>query len=357
MTDQKPWGLPPDQVPPKQPGVGVWGWVRRHKIWSAVIAWLAIGLIASPFIGGDPSTDRAATDPSSGEAPIPVVTTAAPTSAPVTPTSAPSKLPASDPAPGTALALLDTLPVKGRAPKTGYSRDQYGQAWADTNRNGCDTRNDILRRDLRDLTVRPGTNGCVILSGTLNDPYTATVIQFVRGGASEVDIDHVVALSDSWQTGAQPWPARKRLAFANDPLNLLAVDASANRQKGDSNAASWLPSNKSYRCAYVARQVAVKAKYQLWVVAPEKAAIQGVLAGCPSMAPPSPGSAPTIAPISPGTTTPRTTAPEPPSSGGNDPDYGTCAEAKRNGKGPYYRGRDPEYDYYTDRDGDGVVCE
>ena len=42
-------------------------------------------------------------------------------------------------------------------------------------------------------------------SGELNDPYTAARITFQRGGANEVDIDHVVALSDAWQKGAQQW--------------------------------------------------------------------------------------------------------------------------------------------------------
>ncbi|HEY3003500.1 MAG TPA: HNH endonuclease family protein, partial [Kribbellaceae bacterium] len=155
------------------------------------------------------------------------------------------------PGPGSVLALLETLPVKGRAPRTGYSREAFGQAWADTDRNGCDTRNDILRRDLPGAVIKPGTNGCVVLSGKLADPYTAQIIMFVRGGDSQVDIDHVVSLSDAWQTGAFAWPSRKRLAFANDPLNLLAVDAAANRQKGDSNAASWLPPSKASRCAYI----------------------------------------------------------------------------------------------------------
>jgi len=131
----------------------------------------------------------------------------------------------------------------------------------------------------------------------------------VRGGASEVDIDHVVALGDSWQTGAAAWPIRKRLALANDPLNLLAIDASANRQKGDANAASWLPPNKAYRCAYVARQVAVKARYQLWVIPAERDAMRRVLSTCPTLVAPK-GTAPTIAPIAP-PPPPVTSSPKP----------------------------------------------
>jgi len=194
---------------------------------------------------------------------------------------------------GTALAAVATLTVKGRAPKTGYSRDQFGQAWYDTDHNGCDTRNDILRRD---LTSRQLQNACKVLAGTLApDPYTGTTIRFIYGGVSEVDIDHVVALSDAWQKGAASWSAGKRLALANDPLNLLAVDASANRSKGDGDAATWLPGNKAFRCTYVARQVAVKRKYGVWVTAAERDAMTRVLTVCPSMPLPGPGSASTVA--------------------------------------------------------------
>jgi len=128
-----------------------------------------------------------------------------------------------------------------------------------------------------------GTRDCVVLTGTLADPYTATKISFVRGQdtSNAVQIDHVVALSDAWQKGAQKLDADTRRAFANDPLNLLAVDGPANQAKGDGDAATWLPSNKSYRCQYVARQVAVKAKYSLWVTQAEHDAIARVLKSCP----------------------------------------------------------------------------
>jgi len=184
---------------------------------------------------------------------------------------------------GTALAALDTLEVKGRAPRTGYSRDEFGPRWADTDRNGCDTRNDILRRDLDDVELRPGTRDCVVLSGTLAEPYSGEPVQFLRGQgtSSLVQIDHVVALSDAWQKGAQQWTPERRLAFANDPLNLLAVDGTLNQRKGDGDAATWLPPNKGFRCEYVARQVAVKAKYGAWVTVAERDAVAGVLKDCP----------------------------------------------------------------------------
>ena len=186
--------------------------------------------------------------------------------------------------PGLASAVLETLPVKGRAPKTGYTRDQFGQAWADVDGNGCDTRNDILKRDLTSIIYKPGTRNCVVASGTLIDRYSGETINFIRGQVTsmEVQIDHVVALSNAWQTGAFKLSADQRRALANDPLNLFAVQGRLNSQKGDGDAATWLPPLKSFRCIYVAQQIAVKAKYSLWVVRPEKAAMSAILAKCPS---------------------------------------------------------------------------
>jgi hypothetical protein len=180
-----------------------------------------------------------------------------------------------------ALATLETLPVKGRAPKTGYSRDAFGKPWTDDvtvpgGHNGCDTRDDILRRDLTDPTP---SRGCMVLSGTLHDPYTDTTIAFQRGIPS-VQIDHVVALEDAWQTGAQQLDLQTRQNFANDPRNLQATDGPTNQAKGDRDAATWLPDNKAYRCMYVARQVDVKAIYGLWVTQAEHDEIAKLLHGC-----------------------------------------------------------------------------
>ena len=181
---------------------------------------------------------------------------------------------------GTTLSLLETLTVKGKAPKTGYSRSAFSH-WRDPDRNGCDARNDILKRDLINVVFKEDTGECKVVSGLLNDPYSGLAIEFTLG-KSDVDIDHVVALSHAWQVGAFQWSDAKRLEFANDPLNLLAVSARLNRQKGDGDAATWLPPAKSYRCAYVSRQVVVKVKYGLWITAAEKSAIQRVLASCPN---------------------------------------------------------------------------
>ncbi len=174
---------------------------------------------------------------------------------------------------------LAALPTKGRAPKTGYKRSQFGDGWAKA--GGCDTRNVILRRDLTNAVL--GDDNCKVQAGALSDPYTGQRIAFKRGANSSgaVQIDHVVALSNAWQTGAQQLSSEQRISLANDPLELLAVDGPANQQKGDGDAATWLPSNKPFRCQYIARQIAVKKKYLLWVTPPERTAMERILASCP----------------------------------------------------------------------------
>lgn len=185
-----------------------------------------------------------------------------------------------------AKSVLNTLQVKGRAPKTGYDREKFSDGWGDI--GSCDLRNYILKRDLTNETFRSGYT-CSVATGTLKDPYTGVTINFVRGVAtsSKVQIDHVVAVSDAWQKGAQKLTAARRYAFYNDPLNLLAVDGPTNSRKGDSDAASWLPPRKAYRCAYVARQIAVKKKYSLWVTSAEKTQMLSVLSACPTQRVPS----------------------------------------------------------------------
>lgn len=189
-------------------------------------------------------------------------------------------------APG-ASAALDELPVKGRAPSTGYERGQFGEAWYDADGNGCDTRNDVLQRDLVSPVLRD--DGCTVQSGVLRDPYTGKSISFRRGRAtsSKVQIDHVVSLSNAWQTGAQKLDPTTRLRFANDPLNLLAVDGATNQAKGPADAATWLPPRKAYRCGFVARQIAVKTRYGLWVTRAERDAMRRVLSRCPAQPLPS----------------------------------------------------------------------
>lgn len=170
-----------------------------------------------------------------------------------------------------------------------YQRDQYGQRWADEDGNGCDTRNDILARDLQNVKTKSG--GCVVLSGSFTEPYTGDFITFRRGEktSAAVQIDHVVALSNAWKTGAQSWDRRRRQRFANDPLNLLAVDGPSNKAKGDADAAYWLPANRGFHCQYVALQVAIKQKWKLWVTPEEKKTMAQVASVCPQQSLPTGG--------------------------------------------------------------------
>lgn len=180
-----------------------------------------------------------------------------------------------------AAATLETLDVKGRAPKTGYDRTgQFGAAWIDVDRNGCDTRNDMLQRDFTAFTLE---GNCKVITGTLDDWYTGDRVDFVRGEQTSqaVQIDHVVALSDAWQKGAQQLSQKEREHLANEPLNLLAVDGPTNSAKGDGDAATWLPPERGFRCEYVARQISVKAAYDLWVTPAEHDAMRDVLEACP----------------------------------------------------------------------------
>ena len=251
-----------------------------------------------------------------------------------------------------ALRILNTLPVKGRAPKTGYSRAQFGDAWSDIDHNGCDTRNDILNRDLT-AKQHKNSRGCVVISGILNDPYTGKIINFMRGKdtSEQVQIDHVVALSDAWQSGAQEISAQERLQLANDPENLLAVDGPANQQKSDSDAATWLPANASFRCSYVARQIRVKAKYHLWVKPAEKEAMINVLTPCAGAA-----EAPAPKPV-PDTPAPVVPADAPPAQNPAPPlTFQTCDDARAAGYHNMHRGA-PGYSEHLDRDGDGIACE
>ena len=286
-----------------------------------------------------------------------------------------------------AVDLLATLSIKGRAPKTGYDRAQFGQAWLDVDRNGCDTRNDILRRDLTGITY---TNSvpCKVQTGTLADPYTGKTISFVRGSGTStaVQIDHVVALSDAWQKGAQQLTTEQRTAFANDPLNLQATDGPTNQQKGDGDAATWLPPNKPFRCEYVARQISVKATYGLWVTQAEHDAMARILGDCsgqlaptsqqspapaPAVAEPAPAAAapapaavapapapvaPAPAPVVPAAPAPAAPAPAPAAPAPAAVYYANCTAARAAGAAPLYAGQ-AGYRSALDRDSDGIACE
>jgi hypothetical protein len=267
----------------------------------------------------------------------------------------------------TALAVLATIPVKGKAAKTGYERTgMFGSAWIDVDRNGCDTRNDILARDLSPIT-KSGT--CRVMSGFLVSPYTATSIAFVRGQDTSafVQIDDLVALSNAWQTGAQQLTQAQRVSLANDPINLLAVDGRSNAQKCDGDTATWLPSNKAIRCSYVARQVSVKATYGLWVTQAEHDAMTRVLGSCTGELALTSSFTPAPAPVvvAPPAPAPVVVAPEPepapaappaPAPAPVDVYYENCDAVRAAGAAPIYAGS-PGFQPKFDRDKDGVGCD
>ena len=181
-----------------------------------------------------------------------------------------------------ATAALEKLEIKGRAPKTGYARTEFYNNWP--NIDGCSLRQRIIKRDFGDTAKTSTTDTCTIISGEYNEPYTGQHVVFTEKSqiSKQVQIDHIVALSDAWQKGAQYFDKDTRYQIATDPLNLIAADANANQTKSDGDAATWLPSNKAFRCQYVARQVSVKYKYHLWLTQAEHDAIAGVLAQCPN---------------------------------------------------------------------------
>ncbi|MEE4025039.1 DUF1524 domain-containing protein [Gordonia sp. PKS22-38] len=346
------------------------------KIGGGVVAAIAVLAIIGNLLPEEEDTSTPVAAQSSTTT-APTTTTTSTTSAAPTSTVA-AVVPLTSDDANAAIAKLDTLAVKGRAPKTGYDRDQFGQAWSDDvtvagGHNGCDTRNDLLQT-MDAVVIKPGTQNCVVLSGTLNDPYTGRSIPFTRGEttSTEVQVDHVVALSDAWQKGAQQLSADERRNLANDPRNLQPTDGPTNSQKGAGDAATWLPPNKSYRCTYVSRQIDVKAAYELWVTAAEKSAMQRVLSSCGATVPVTEETNEAVetepyvdeqtrraipAAPEPEPTTPAYVPPPPPAPAQDATGpYENCTAARDAGAAPVYAGQ-PGYGSHLDSDGDGVGCE
>jgi len=343
---------------------------------------LVIGLLSA--CGGEPATPPVAAPTASSTPSSSATTTPTPSLSPTpTPTRTPSPTPTPSPTTATASPTPSPIPSKTPTPtpelsspagealaaltvsKAGsgedYDRDTQFGDWADPDNNGCDARNDILARD---LTNPVSSDGCTITSGTLSDPYTGTTINFERGPAtsSDVQIDHVVALGNAWITGADRLTQDKRVALANDPLNLLAVDGPTNGSKSAQDASEWLPPNTSFRCEYVALQIAVKTRYDLFVTAPEKQAMTEVLAGCPDQELPEAGPIPQLPATTPEPPAPEPVEPQPPAPAepalpGGDVYYENCAAARAAGAAPIYIGQ-PGYRAGLDRGGEeGVACE
>jgi len=252
---------------------------RRRRLIAAVLAVLIVAAVAGLLFW----QRRSASEQASGSSPT--WRAGEPTSSGAVPTSGAPAPAASDARFDIARQQLNALQVRGWDRTSDFKRFQFGPAWSDDvnvefGHNGCNTRDDILRRDLENPVVRPFT--CFAHSGTLIDPYTGTTIEFVRGPdtSKDIEIDHVVSLADAWYKGARAWDPQRRLDFANDPRNLLAVSPKANFDKAFRDAASWLPPNEAFRCDFVARQVEVKTAYALWLSAKEKRAMTDVLSRC-----------------------------------------------------------------------------
>jgi hypothetical protein len=241
--------------------------------------------------------------------------------------------------------LVNKLPVKSER-NAGYERDLFNH-WIDANGNSCDTRDEVLLR--QDKSSRPRCNAS---RGRWFSAYDGLVLT----SSSDLDVDHFVPLAEAWGSGASRWKAKTRTQYANDlyGYSLIAVSAASNRSKSDQDPSEWLPSRKSFRCEYVARWVAVKYRWRLSVDRREAQALRRSISGCRA-------SALAVSKIKRA----KVSTKKPGSSGGGsggsggklDPRFSTCTAAKAAGYGPYYRGRDPEYKWYRDGDGDGVVCE
>ncbi|MGQ1839880.1 GmrSD restriction endonuclease domain-containing protein [Kocuria turfanensis] len=298
------------------------------------------GTVSTVPASASPTASTPASTSTSPAAPPPLGTVTR-----VGPAPAETPVPAAVPLAGARLDL-ERLPVAAAGTMSDYDREALFGGWIDADGDCEDTRNEVLARDLTDIT---SAEGCTVATGTLSDPYTGSTIAFVRGAATsgDVQVDHVVSLGNAWITGARRLTQTERVALANDPLNLLAVDGPANGSKSDLDASGWLPPNKAFACGMVATQIAVKARYGLWVTAPEKQAMTEVLADCPAQRLPGgtpfgdiTGDAP-AAPMSSSAPSPTPEVPVP-----TDVHYQDCAAAREAGYGDA-----------MDRDADGVACE
>lgn len=346
---------------------------NRRTLASALA--LAAALSLSACTG---STAPTATDSPSTQSSSSATTTAPQAKAPETATQA-SAAPVTKDEPGTALVALSKLQIIDEH-LPNYDRDKF-KHWTDLDKNGCDARQDTLGRFM-------SVTGCPVQSGTMEDPYTGEITEFINDGkGGGVDIDHVVSLSNAWKTGMGDDKVSddQREQFANDPLNLVPTEQKLNTFKGDKDASKWLPSygrshsswgHQEADCLFVARQVAVKQKYNLSVTTAEHDVISEVLTStCPGQLLPT---EPAMSVEVPSVKTPevkkapKKSASKPvpskapakstpvkskPAASSTDPDMGSCKKAKAEGYGPYVEGVDEEYSFYRDADGDGTVCE
>ncbi|GAA3207832.1 HNH endonuclease family protein [Microbacterium terregens] len=269
-------------------------------IWvlAAIVALAAVLVIAVPLwaVLSDAGHDDDKSPGSTAAPTTPSPATTSPTASPApgpgdTPSPRPSTTASRTPTPSPpslspgvreALAALADLDSVSGSSTAGYDRGAFGQAWYDEDRNGCDTRNDMLRRDLTQTVVKPGTNNCKVLTGTLVDPYTGETLEFVSGTTTSVlvQIDHLVPLSWAWRHGAEFWTTEERTSFANDPANLRATSGPVNQSKSDSGPGTWMPPAETAHCNYAKDFIVVLASWNLGIGTADRDALQRTLAVC-----------------------------------------------------------------------------
>ncbi len=251
-----------------------------------------------------------------------------------------------------ASTLLSKLKVANEY-QTGYQRD-YFKLWVDSDHDGCNTRKEVL---LSEAVSQPSENSsCTLYGGSWKSPYDNITFTNSRS----LDIDHMVPLSEAWQSGAYRWDADTRERYANDlgySRSLIAVSATTNRAKSDQDPYLWMPPNHAYWCQYVSDWIAIKYRWGLTIDKTEKRDLVQKVKTCGKRAL---AIRPALAVRHFGATPHSPTGGGGQVSGGGsgtDPRFSSCKLAKASGYGPYYRGKDPEYYWYRDGDGDGIACE
>lgn len=238
-----------------------------------------VAITAAPTVSATPSQEPAPASPVVIATPdaVPSATPA------ITASATPEPAPEFDATASQFIEALNALNLVNAVEDGGYNRSEdFGSAWTDVDQNGCDTRNDILNRDLTAITYKTASDSCTVATGTLNDPYTGQTIDFVRGQETSmaVQIDHIIPLKYAYMHGATGWSQDVRELFANDPDNLLAVDGPSNSSKSAKGPENWMPENTGYACEYAERFVNVADKYDVSITTNDYDVLYDALLTC-----------------------------------------------------------------------------
>jgi Protein of unknown function (DUF1524) len=195
---------------------------------------------------------------------------------------------------------------------SGYDRSKFPH-WVDADHDGCDTREEVL---LAEAIVKPHKGaGCTLTGGRWYSYYDNKY----WSDTNRIDIDHVVALAEAWESGARTWTTDRRKAYAkdlDDRRTLVGVTDTVNAAKSADDPANWLPPVASMRCRYVRNWVAIKIRWWLTVNNAEKNALTWIASGCPN------DTLTVTRTAKPGSSTSTTTTTQPPS-GNCSPSYPT----------------------------------